>query len=102
MSRFRLLPGSALLAVLTAATASAQPSSGRHTLTGFAGVHLFDLGNELEDRGSELQTEVDFGGRYQYNVDERWAVEWNVAFSPGMAKLGNASGRSVDVNVYHR
>lgn len=80
------------------ASASAQPPAGHHTVTGFGGVHLFDLTQKFEEQGTDLGTAVDFGGRYQYNVNERWAIEWNVLFSPGEAKV-TSSGRSVDVTA---
>lgn len=98
----RFLPEATLAAALIAAsaTASAQTSPGRHTLTGFGGVQLFDLGRKFDAFETELQTTFHFGGRYQYNVNERWSVEWNVLYSPGTAAPRDAGDVEIDAFYY--
>jgi opacity protein-like surface antigen len=95
------LAGTLLSLIVAAASASAQPSSRPNTLTGFAGAHLFDLGGEFEEHGTELETALDFGGRFQLDVTERWAIEFGIVFSPGAATLRDAGGREVDVNALY-
>lgn len=93
--------GPVLLLLVTAATVSAQPPSAQNTFTAFAGAHLYDLGGKFEEHGTELETAFDFGGRYEFNITERWAIDWGIFFSPGAATLQDTGGREVDVNALY-
>ncbi len=90
----------AILAFAAATSAFAQ-EPGRHRVTGFVGGQLFDVGDQFSDIGAEFQTEANFGGRYQYSLTERWAVEGNFLFSPGNTELLSAGISDVDVDAYY-
>lgn len=81
--------------------AFAQVPTGRHTVTGFLGSQLFDVGDQFDSFGDNLKTELNFGGRYQYNVNERWGLEGNFLFSPGNTELLRAGITNVNVDAFY-
>lgn len=97
----RIISTAALLALASASQAFAQAPSGRHSVTGFAGAQLFDVSDQLSDVGANFQTEANFGGRYQYALTERWALEGNFLFSRGNTELLRAGVSDVDVDAYY-
>ncbi|MDA2934146.1 porin family protein [Acidobacteria bacterium AH-259-D05] len=71
-------------------------------ITGFVGGQIFDLGDELEDAGADIDPEVFFGGRLEYRFSSHFGVEGSVAFSPVTADLlGAGLGSSAtDVDTW--
>ncbi|MDA2926920.1 porin family protein [Acidobacteria bacterium AH-259-G07] len=63
----------------------------RFLVSGFVGGQIFDLGDELEDAGADIDPEVFFGGRFEYRFSPHFGVEGSVSFSPATADLLGAA-----------
>jgi outer membrane beta-barrel protein len=86
----------------TAAAQRAESDGRRHWVTGIAGGQLADLTDELEAGGVSFQEEVNFGGRYQYNITPRWGIEGSVLYTPLNAEfMGTTREASVDTWYYN-
>lgn len=69
-------------------------------ITGFVGGQIFDLGDELEEAGADIESDVFFGGRFEYRFHPHFGVEGNVGFSPATADLLGLGSSGSDVDSW--
>lgn len=81
--------------------ASAQIEAGSQMVTGFAGGQLFDIGDQFTSSGTNFQTKVNLGARYQYNFTPHWGVEGSFLYSPGDTELLRGAFPDVSVDAYY-
>lgn len=96
ITRFALV---ALGLTLTIPSAHAQSEETKHTVGGFVGFQLFDLGDSFADAGVDIDEQIAFGGRYEYRLKPNWGVGGDVSFSPAEALL--VTGDEVDVDTWY-
>ncbi len=90
-----------LLTLVAARPAAAEVEAGSQMLSGFVGAHLFDVGDEFDNRGASFNTEVDLGARYEYNFTAHWGVEGSFLYSPGNTELARRGLSDADVDAYY-
>lgn len=103
MSRSPIVTIIAATIVMTGATAPlfAQTAFWRHEVTGVVGGQLSDVSGQYDDFGANFQKEMNLGGRYQYNITPRWALEGSFLYTPVNAELARLSRDvSVDSSYY--
>lgn len=86
-----------LLSVFASAQSWREFSSKRFFATGFAGVSSYDLSDEIEPSGVEVDEEVVFGGRFEFRLTPHIGLEGSVGFSPAAVSfLGAGTESDVD------
>ena len=68
----------------------------RHNITGQVGYQLFDVTDELDDAGVDLNEEITIDGRYEYRLTPNWGIEGFVTYSPAKADI---FGDTVEADV---
>jgi outer membrane beta-barrel protein len=72
----------------------------RHHITGQIGYQLFDVTDELDDAGAELNEEITFDGRYEYRLTPNWGIEGFVTYSPAKADIFS-DAQETDVDAWY-
>jgi outer membrane beta-barrel protein len=106
-----LLGGAFAIAVIaTSPTASAQVGdtviigTGTQMFSGFVGAQWFDIADQLDELGDNVETELNLGLRYQYNFTPHFGLEGNFMYSPAQHEfLGPEGGGigSADVDGFY-
>jgi opacity protein-like surface antigen len=98
MGRFKLLSMAVVLGIAGAAWAQETESGeavigeGDNILTGFLGGQFFDLAENFENFGNEVENHLAYGIRYQYQITPRVGLEAGLLLSPTEHQLFTANG----------
>lgn len=106
-----LIPGVALAALVgLAPTASAQVAetpfiyTGTQVFSGFAGAQWFDITDQVDEIGDNVETELNLGLRYQYNLTPHLGLEGNFMYSPAQHEFLGPQGAGIgtsDVDAFY-
>lgn len=106
----RLLGAAFAASILAPSLATAQTSDepvldrGTQIVSAFAGAQWFDIADQIDEFGDDLQTELSLGVRYQYNLTPHVGLEGNFLFTPAKNEFLGPEGEGIgtgDVDAFY-
>lgn len=76
-------------------------STGTQMVSVHAGGQIFDLGDQLDVTGTEVNAEFNVGGRYQYDFSDHVGVEADLTFSPSDFDFAGPTLTTRDVDTLY-
>jgi OOP family OmpA-OmpF porin len=105
-----LLAAACAVSIFAPSLAQAQTSDepvldrGTQIVSAFAGAQWFDIADQIDEFGDDLQTELSLGLRYQYNLTPRVGLEGNFLYTPAENEFLGPDGAGIgtgDVDAYY-
>jgi OOP family OmpA-OmpF porin len=79
-------------------------NTGTQIFSAFAGAQWFDIADQIDEIGDNVENELNLGARYQYNFTPHIGLEGNFMFSPAQHEFLGPEGDgigSADVDAYY-
>jgi outer membrane beta-barrel protein len=96
--------------ILAPSLAQAQTSDaptldrGTQIVSAFAGAQWFDIADQIDEIGDNLETELSLGVRYQYNLTPHVGLEGNFLYTPAQNEFLGPEGAGIgtgDVDAFY-
>jgi outer membrane beta-barrel protein len=68
---------------------------GTQIVSGFAGLQWFDIADQIDEIGDNVENELNLGARYQYNFTPHIGLEANFTFSPAEHEFFGPEGAGI-------
>ncbi len=82
-----------------------RPSTaGLEIVSAFAGAQWFDIADQIDEIGDNIENELNLGARYQYNFTPHIGLEGNFMFSPAQHEFLGPEGAGIgaaDVDAFY-